>query len=247
MTEAEWLASTDPSRMLEFLRATGRTSSRKLRLCAAGLCRRIGYLLKDKRSRKALATVERFADGLATDRELRAAENAARAAFTKGEAGYIPRTPSTWDQDYVPARTAGYAAWAVGLAASDDPFRLLSASIPLGLSFVLIDRVAMARLTGAAGSRHGEEYREQADLLRCILGNPFRPVAVAPCCLAWNDGTVPKLAQAIYEERAFDRLPILADALEDAGCTDEAILSHCRGPGPHARGCWLVDLILGKS
>jgi hypothetical protein len=55
------------------------------------------------------------------------------------------------------------------------------------------------------------------------------------------------LAQGIYDERAFERLPILADALEDAGCTDAAILVHCRGPGPHVRGCWVVDLILGKQ
>jgi hypothetical protein len=80
-----------------------------------------------------------------------------------------------------------------------------------------------------------------------LFGNPFRPVSVAPLWLAWNDGTVVKIAQAIYDERAFDRLPILADALEDAGCTDRAILAHCRQPGEHVRGCWVVDLILGKE
>jgi hypothetical protein len=63
----------------------------------------------------------------------------------------------------------------------------------------------------------------------------------------WNDGAVVKLAESIYTERAFDRLPILADALEDAGCTDAAVLDHCRGPGPHVRGCWVVDLVLGKE
>ena len=65
--------------------------------------------------------------------------------------------------------------------------------------------------------------------------------------LAWNGGTIHHLAQAIYDERAFDRLPILADALEDAGCTDAAILDHCRQPGEHVRGCWVVDLLLGKT
>jgi hypothetical protein len=63
----------------------------------------------------------------------------------------------------------------------------------------------------------------------------------------WNESTVTELAQAIYTDRAFDRLPILADALEEAGCTDAAILEHCRGPGPHVRGCWVVDLLLGKE
>ena len=83
--------------------------------------------------------------------------------------------------------------------------------------------------------------------IRDIVGNPFRPVAVSPTCLAWNDGTVRKIAQAIYDDRAFDRLPILADALEDAGCDDADILAHCRSGGEHVRGCWVVDLLLGKS
>ncbi len=91
------------------------------------------------------------------------------------------------------------------------------------------------------------EERAQCGLVRDIFGNPFRPVALDPAWLAWNDGTVPKLAQAIYDERAFDRLPLLADALEDAGCTDAEILAHCRGPGPHVRGCWVVDLLLEKK
>jgi hypothetical protein len=87
----------------------------------------------------------------------------------------------------------------------------------------------------------------QADLLRDVLGNPFHPTECNPAWLAWNDGTVPKLAQAIYDERRFGDLPILADALEEAGCTDAAILDHCRGPGPHVRGCWVVDLLSERT
>jgi hypothetical protein len=87
----------------------------------------------------------------------------------------------------------------------------------------------------------------QAALLRNIFGNPFRPVTLNPALLAWNDGTVVRLAQAIYEDRAFDRLPILGDALEEAGCDDADILAHCRGQGEHVRGCWVVDLLLGKE
>ena len=83
--------------------------------------------------------------------------------------------------------------------------------------------------------------------MRDIFGNPFRPVTVNPGWLAWNDGTVPRIAQAIYDERAFDRMTILADALEDAGCTDQDILGHCRSGGEHVRGCWVVDLLLGKE
>jgi hypothetical protein len=87
---------------------------------------------------------------------------------------------------------------------------------------------------------------EIAGWVRDVFGNPFRSVRLAPSWLTWNNGTIPKLARAIGEEQAFDRLPILADALEDAGCTNRDILDHCRGPGPHIRGCWVVDLLAGK-
>jgi hypothetical protein len=81
-------------------------------------------------------------------------------------------------------------------------------------------------------------------LLRDVFGNPFRPVTFAP---AWRTSTVLSLAQTIYDERQFQNLPILADALEDAGCDNAAILGHCRQPGEHTRGCWVLDLVLGKQ
>jgi hypothetical protein len=90
--------------------------------------------------------------------------------------------------------------------------------------------------------------RAIANILRDLFGNPFRPApSLAPAVLTWDGGTIPKLAAAVYDERAFDRLPVLADALEDAGCTDADILGHCRGGGEHVRGCWAVDLVLGKG
>jgi hypothetical protein len=91
------------------------------------------------------------------------------------------------------------------------------------------------------------ENRSQSALLRDIFGNPFRPVAADPSWLAWNGGAVRNLARAIYDERAFDRLPVLADALEEAGCDNADVLGHCRGGGEHVRGCWVVDLLLGKG
>ncbi len=93
----------------------------------------------------------------------------------------------------------------------------------------------------------GVECGHQAAVLRDILGNPFRLVSIDRAWLSWNRGAIVQLADSIYTDRAFDRLPILADALEEAGCRDAAILEHCRGPGPHVRGCWVVDLLLGKS
>ncbi len=84
----------------------------------------------------------------------------------------------------------------------------------------------------------------QANLVRDLFGNPFRPVTLDPMALT---PTVEQFAESVYDDRSFERLPILADALEEAGCTDAAILGHCRGPGPHARGCWVLDLLLGKQ
>ena len=92
-----------------------------------------------------------------------------------------------------------------------------------------------------------KELRCQCVLLRDIIGNPFRPVAINPSWLSWKDSTPRKIAQAIYEERRFDGLPILADALEEAGCDNADILTHCSQPGKHVRGCWVVDLLLGKA
>jgi hypothetical protein len=91
------------------------------------------------------------------------------------------------------------------------------------------------------------ECATQAGLLRCIFGNPFQPVTLDSALLKWKDGTIVNLAQTVYDDRAFDRLPVLADALEKAGCQAADILRHCRQPGEHVRGCWVVDLLLGKQ
>src|SRR5262249_23709471 len=89
-----------------------------------------------------------------------------------------------------------------------------------------------------------QEEREQAVLIRDIFGNLFHPIILEP---TWRIPQVVNLAQEIYDHRAFGRLPVLADALEEAGCDNAEILAHCREPGPHVRGCWVVDLILGKE
>jgi hypothetical protein len=94
---------------------------------------------------------------------------------------------------------------------------------------------------------YNAESAAQTALVRDLFGNPFRHVPLDPAWLAWQDRTILKLAQAVYEERAFDRLPVLADALEEAGCTNADILNHLRGPGHHVSGCWVLDLLLGKE
>ena len=89
-----------------------------------------------------------------------------------------------------------------------------------------------------------EELAAQMPLLRDIFGNPFRPVTFDP---AWRTTTAVQIAQGMYDSRDFAAMPILADALQDAGCEEVSIHDHCRGPGPHIRGCWVVDLVLGKE
>src|SRR5262245_3683305 len=101
-----------------------------------------------------------------------------------------------------------------------------------------------ARAAACAVEDEVGERKAQAALLRDLFGNPFRPVTFNP---AWRASDVMLLAQGIYDEKAFDRMPILADALQGAGCDNADILDHCRGPGPHVRGCWVLDLVLGKE
>ena len=95
--------------------------------------------------------------------------------------------------------------------------------------------------------RKSDEMAAQCALLRCLFGNPFRPSPPLPSAvLAWNGRLVPRLAKAIYDERRWSDLPLLADALLDAGCEDEPLMEHCRSSGEHARGCYAVDMILGQ-
>ena len=90
-------------------------------------------------------------------------------------------------------------------------------------------------------------WKRQSDFLRDIFGNPFCPISLDPAWLTLNDGTVLRIAQAIYGDRGFERLPHLADALEKAGCDEADILTHCRQLGKHVRGCWVLDLLLGRT
>ena len=217
MTEEEWLTCADPKPKLEFLR--GKASERKLRLFAVACCRRIWQLLPDERSRHAVEVAERYADAQATEEELLAVGMDASA---------VPLNFS--DMTSVNATEA--ALYTTG------PTRYLLDSRQPGLNPALNAGLAVS------GNALNREQRHQALLLRDLFGNPFRPIAVDP---AWLTPTVVQLAQTIYDDRAFDRMPELADALHDAGCHDADILNHCRGLGPHVRGCWVVDLILGKQ
>ena len=246
MTEAEWLACTAPGPMLTIL-AHG--SGRKLRLFGLECCRRIWHLLSDERSRAAVEFVERFADvGVAGRKGRPATEKAAEAARREADArSRQSGDPVQYGANMARAVAAVAAQWVVKHHAMD------AAYFPAEFSALAVAWASVIPLQ--AGEVPQERLRPvclaegavQCAILRDIFDNPPRPVAVAPAWLAWNGGTVPRLAHAIYEEQAFERLPVLADALEEAGCTDPDLLGHCRQPGEHVRGCWGLDLLQGKS
>jgi hypothetical protein len=128
-----------------------------------------------------------------------------------------------------------------GLLARRGPFRMASEVARSAANTVPID------IKGGGGPGRSVEALP-CRMLRDIFGPlTFRPVSVGPSLLLWNDKTVPRLAHVIYDEREFDRLPVLADALEEAGCHNEEILAHCRQEEIHVRGCWVVDLLLNKK
>jgi hypothetical protein len=231
--------------MLEFLR--GKASDRKLRLFLVGCCRGVWDLLTDERSRRAVEVVERHVDGQATKKELLAARGAAAAALrlvndTLRQASQAGTTVN-W------ATRAGHWAARVPLRATAPSENLLLFSIILERALVMdLGPECPVGNDRVLGEFPATESKRHADLLRDIFGPLlYRPVTVDPSWLGWNGGTVVQLARSIYEDRRFGDLPVLADALEESGCTDSDILGHCRSGGEHVRGCWVVDLVLGKG
>jgi hypothetical protein len=247
MTEADWNSCTDPQAMLEFLWTRGKLSERKARLFAVACCRCIWALLTDERSQKAVEVLEQYTEGITTIEGLTAAARAAQlvaedqqstdnlcaAAAAANAVGsdlaheYRGRRYEDEDEE-VPcnpvssAKDAAFAAaWAVGHAAHPED----------------------SGDEWCAASKSQESMHCQ--LLRCILGNPFRPLDDLASSLLTP--TVIGLARTIYEQRSFEHMRELADAVEAAGCTNSHILGHLRGTGPHVRGCWVLDLLLNKA
>jgi hypothetical protein len=176
-----------------------------------------------------LTIAERYAEGELTENKLGFAWGDARRA---AQVAHRRQEAETTD---------GTAMWCVALACEADIGRMLTA-VPL---------VARCEAHPIDLLRLADAQRKQVLLLLCIFGNPFRPVVINS---AWLTATVVSLAAVAYEERNLPsglldsaRLAILADALEDAGCTDATLLDHLRGPGPHVRGCFALDLVLGKT
>jgi hypothetical protein len=225
MTEAEWLACALPNPMLDLMGE--RATDRKLRLFACACCRHVWPLLPDDRSCQAVELSELTADSKVTDEE----RERLIASYPRKPVGFgpAPRDPAFYP-----------------LALHTTQVRYV---VKAAIDLVDWDNRHLPSLSARAA--YFAASQRQADSIRCIFGNPFRPISAESM---WLTPLVSSLAQAAADERSLPcgemdtaRLSILADALEDAGCADVQVLSHLRSPDPHVRGCWVIDLILGRS
>jgi hypothetical protein len=221
MDEEEWLAATDPMLMLDSIPHPA--SERKAVLFAVACCRAILTDHREWREHIILA-VEKYVDGLATAAEV---IDASRNYNANSDASPVVRLAMMFELPQgsrvgALAACVGSVAHVASFSASDSDW------LPQSERDTEVPR----------------RKQHQATLLRDIFGNPFRSVALDP---EWRTSTATALARGMYESRDFGAMPILADALQDAGCDSDDILNHCRGDGPHVRGCWVVDLVLGKE
>jgi hypothetical protein len=257
MTEEQWLACDDPVKLLASLPVP--VSPRKVThyLCAGA--RSLWPLLYDDRSRQAVEVLEREADGEASAKEVADADYYAESPTF----GY--HFASNFVRLYRGDEVAGVSVGrllAMGAYTEED---LAGEAEDLGDDPTRLRLVGLAHIVYHAfhAIEEGELYDHLLDhlsaqegwpgggLVREVFGDPFRPAALVP---SWLTPTVLALAEAAYDERVLPsgeldpaRLSVLADALEEAGCADDDLLGHLRSPGPHVRGCWALDLILGKA
>jgi hypothetical protein len=228
MTEAEWLAATSPGELLLWLgsKSSRRRSLRKNGLFVVACAERVRSFMRHAVTISGLELAERLAEGVAAGSEGETYLAEFGAACPPGDPG-----------PHEVARVVSFEAIKVLLphrmGQSSEKLAVGAAQSCVGVFYAANDIARAVQETAA-----------HADLLRDVVGNPFRPVTFDP---SWLTSTVRILAEGIYSEKAFDRLPILADALQDAGCGNDDILTHCRGKGPHVRGCWVVDAVLNKE
>jgi hypothetical protein len=224
MTEEEWLTETNPGFLINCTDEL-EASDRKLRFLGCACVRRLWHLLTALQ-RECVEATERYADGLATADELQplstAVEEAYHADFT-GDAALDNAALGVCYLSGVPGAAVNEAILKIAGAFAEDKF----------------DKETPWHVV------HNREMAFQSHLVRDIFGNPFRPVSFSS---TWRTDTAVTLARQMYDSRDFSAMPILADALQDAGCDSDDVLSHCRDTSlTHVRGCWVVDLVLGKG
>jgi hypothetical protein len=211
---------------------------RLLYLMAAAVFRSMQRLVPQRRWRKLLESVEAYADGEVTFDQLKDAHKAGAVDTFKLPAANAAAAHCTHLllDDYKVDEGADFVSDAAGYLGAVAA-GVLKADAGLGAAQAIWKEPAFRE----AKRTH---ERVMCGLIRDIFGNPYRTVKTDT---GWFTQTATALAHGIYADKAFDRMPILADALQDAGCDSADILDHCRGPGPHVRGCWVVDLVLGKE
>jgi hypothetical protein len=255
LTETQWFAFNDPDDLLHHIRATA--SHRKLRLFACECCRPLVGKVKGASGASKMAAAERFADGL-IDREKFLAAFARRRSpphranklfdaiwFAFDALGWPPAEQTDPQLNQEPHALA-QESWAVREYAEHHTYCAYTHAVFARTLLALSDAGGAHNLPSNAFHVQSDgATAEYADLFREVFANPFRPVAFHP---DWRTDTVMSLATAAYESRDFSTLPILADALQDAGSDADDLLAHCRDPKQaHVRGCWAVDLVLGKA
>jgi hypothetical protein len=240
MTEAEWWAATEPCDLIEWLSFNTPASTRKLRLFAVACCNEVATIIDELELSHLLGLAENFADGLVDQYTLLAANQdcwsryplvIGRGQFSAGEAALracleVTRADEAWRN-------------------SNNVDRWLDDIPAFWVSCCVADAVSSSPDENESNRACRIEYARQVRLLHDIFGPlPFRDLAIAP---EWLTSHVLALARGIYDDKAFDRMPILADALQDAGCNNDEILTHCRVENwEHVRGCWVLDLLLGR-
>jgi hypothetical protein len=239
MTEEEWISSGDAKWMLHSLR--GQASERRLRSFMVACTQPIWAKILATYGKAAFALQAQWAEW---------PEVVAENGYLQRLMDFLGASPIVESDGVTSAYSVNAldGGWVIALAVLPNQISLIDSNSGrivggrIGAGWDMLDRAAQCcdvirAIDRGVGSA-------PAAFLRDIFGNPFRPVAFDP---RWRTGDAVGLARAIYEDRAFERLPLLADALMDAGCADEQVLGHCRSEGPHVRGCWVVDLVLGKE
>ncbi len=243
MTEADWLTGTDFSAHVRFV--ADRLSPRGQRLLAAGFCRAVAYLFGRPELDEALIGIEHYADDMASpaavERVRQRCRELAQAFYTE-YAVAVDMGLGNGLRAYVRSELA----WAAAFAANSP--------LPLAEVGVRAARAAVQARTGVVllvpvespDSEFAAATAEQSLIMRGVVwdvvGNPFRLVEFSS---EWRTDTAVSIARHMYESREFSAMPILADALQDAGCDSDDVLNHCRHESGHVRGCWVLDGVLG--
>jgi hypothetical protein len=241
LDEAGWTAEFRMTFVLDYLDQQT-AFDRRMRLFASACCRRVWDLLRVDAAKRIVELSEAYADGGVAEADLQAANNAPEF----GDLDAVREEGSPGAEVQLSACVVHALTSARGLASPsegvDSYLIVQNTSLNRAKDF---NRSSWDYHIARSPGRDEAEFAAKEQLLRDIFGNPFRPVAFDP---AWRMDTAVSLARGTYDSRDFAAMPILADALQDAGCDDADILAHCRDPHQvHVRGCWVVDLVLGKE